>query len=278
MRDVVKRLVSLSSRVLDGGKLEGVSILMYHRVVGDVSMELDLPFETFRKQMIWLSRVGGVVSYADAVGILGDGRGLDGGLKFSITFDDAFDDFYKLAFPLLRELRLPATLFVPTRFIDEPECLPLSRVSEEAKQRIRPMSWSQLREVASDPLITIGAHTHTHSELVSLSDEEIAGELSYAAKRFQEELGLVPEHFAYPRGVWDERVRDAIAPHYVSACTTGGEIAKRLRSAGSRYAVPRVPIRRSDGMRWFEDRVYGRLGGEERIVRLMKRALGRSVG
>ena len=109
-----------------------------------------------------------------------------------------------------------------------------------------------------------------------ISEAEIADEMRIAAERFQQELGFVPQHFAYPRGIWDARVRDAIAPHCASACTTNGEIATPRNS--TRYAIPRVPIRRSDGMRWFEDRVQGRLNGEEQLVRMAKRALGRNVG
>lgn len=275
MRDLIKRAAALHGRVFGGPPSDGVSVLMYYRVVGDLALELDLPFETFREQMAWLSERGGVVPYAEAVSLLVVGPPPTT-MKYAITFDDAYEDFYTRALPVLREFRLPATLFVPTRFMDEPGHIPLSRKPADAEQKIRPMSWDQLREVAADPLITIGAHTHNHPELVSLSDAQIADEMRIAAERFQKELGFVPEHFAYPRGIWDARVRDAIAPHCASACTTNGQIATPRNS--TRYAIPRVPIRRSDGMRWFEDRVQGRLNGEEQVVRMAKRALGRNVG
>jgi peptidoglycan/xylan/chitin deacetylase (PgdA/CDA1 family) len=248
---------------------------MYHRIVGDLALELDLPFSVFCEQMAWLSQLGGVVSYTEAISLL-EIPTPPSEMKYVITFDDAYEDFYTHALPVLRELRLPATIFVPTRFIDEPEHIPLSRKPLDAKLKIRPMSWDQLREVAADPLITIGAHTHNHPELVTLSEAEIANEMRIAAGRFDKELGFVPVHFAYPRGIWDDRVRGACAPYCVSACTTNGNIATPRNS--TRYAIPRVPIRRSDGMRWFEDRVQGRLSAEEQLIRMAKRALGRNVG
>lgn len=38
-----------------------------------------------------------------------------------ITFDDAYSDFGDAAWPILRQFRLPATLFVPTAYPDHPE-------------------------------------------------------------------------------------------------------------------------------------------------------------
>src|ERR671914_537157 len=37
-----------------------------------------------------------------------------------LTFDDAYDDFAEVAWPLLRHHGLPATLFVPTAYPDVP--------------------------------------------------------------------------------------------------------------------------------------------------------------
>jgi peptidoglycan/xylan/chitin deacetylase (PgdA/CDA1 family) len=38
-----------------------------------------------------------------------------------ITFDDAYTDFAEFAWPILKQFRLPATLFVPTAYPDHPE-------------------------------------------------------------------------------------------------------------------------------------------------------------
>jgi peptidoglycan/xylan/chitin deacetylase (PgdA/CDA1 family) len=38
-----------------------------------------------------------------------------------ITFDDAYVDFGRVAWPILRHFRLPATLFVPTAYPDQPQ-------------------------------------------------------------------------------------------------------------------------------------------------------------
>lgn len=38
-----------------------------------------------------------------------------------ITFDDAYTDFAEVAWPILKQFRIPATLFVPTAYPDHPE-------------------------------------------------------------------------------------------------------------------------------------------------------------
>src|SRR5580698_8575584 len=38
-----------------------------------------------------------------------------------ITFDDGYADFAEIAWPILKQFRLPATVFVPTAYPDHPE-------------------------------------------------------------------------------------------------------------------------------------------------------------
>jgi peptidoglycan/xylan/chitin deacetylase (PgdA/CDA1 family) len=40
-----------------------------------------------------------------------------------ITFDDAYADFVEIAWPILKQFRLPVTLFVPTAYPDHPELI-----------------------------------------------------------------------------------------------------------------------------------------------------------
>ncbi|HML92294.1 MAG TPA: polysaccharide deacetylase family protein [Methyloceanibacter sp.] len=62
------------------------------------------------------------------------------------------------------------------------------------------MTWDELREMAADPLVTIGAHTKDHFALAKLPVDEAVEQIVESADRLEAELGARPVHFAYPYG------------------------------------------------------------------------------
>jgi len=67
-----------------------------------------------------LARFYRVVSIHEVLGALEKRRPLPKRAAL-ITFDDAYGDFDEIAWPVLKQLRLPATMFVPTAYPDHPE-------------------------------------------------------------------------------------------------------------------------------------------------------------
>lgn len=62
------------------------------------------------------------------------------------------------------------------------------------------MSWDELRDFASDPLVTIGAHTMGHYALAKLGANEALAEITGSIARVEQELGRPCRHFCYPYG------------------------------------------------------------------------------
>jgi peptidoglycan/xylan/chitin deacetylase (PgdA/CDA1 family) len=62
------------------------------------------------------------------------------------------------------------------------------------------MGWEELRQLAADPLVTIGAHTVNHVMLRKTSDEEAKSEMKMSAAVIETALGLRPRHLSYPIG------------------------------------------------------------------------------
>lgn len=100
-------------------------VLAYHRVL-DVpagnrfDFDLDLvsaSVEGFREQMRWVKRHLCPLRFADVAAALDAGEKLPPDAVV-VTFDDGYDDNYLHAFPILRELGVPATFFVSTGHID----------------------------------------------------------------------------------------------------------------------------------------------------------------
>ena len=102
-----------------------VRVLAYHRVldIGDASrFEFDPALvsaspEHFREQMTYVRDRYHPVSSSELISLVEEGRPLPRN-AIIVTFDDGYDDNYRIAFPILRELGVPATFFVSTGHID----------------------------------------------------------------------------------------------------------------------------------------------------------------
>lgn len=97
-------------------------VLMYHRVLpaapaaGDgVEPGMYVTAETFGRQMECLRDDYRVLSLSELLERQELRKDLTG--CCAITFDDGWLDNFQVAFPILRELQLPATIFLPTGFI-----------------------------------------------------------------------------------------------------------------------------------------------------------------
>jgi peptidoglycan/xylan/chitin deacetylase (PgdA/CDA1 family) len=62
------------------------------------------------------------------------------------------------------------------------------------------MSWSELAELASDPLVTIGTHTVTHPVLSRLSQDAARSEMELSRSIIEAALAVRPAHLSYPYG------------------------------------------------------------------------------
>jgi peptidoglycan/xylan/chitin deacetylase (PgdA/CDA1 family) len=101
-------------------------ILAYHRVAElrdtpavDLRTVSATP-EGFARQMKHLERFYRVVSMPEVLEAVEKGRALPKRAVL-VTFDDAHADFAEIAWPILKQLRLPATMFVPTAYSNQPE-------------------------------------------------------------------------------------------------------------------------------------------------------------
>ena len=75
--------------------------------------------------------------------------------KILLTIDDAFQSFYDVAWPYLKENKIPFILFVST----EP-------VGNKGY-----MTWDQVKEIEKENFAVIGHHSHSHEYLIEKSDK-----------------------------------------------------------------------------------------------------------
>lgn len=91
-------------------------ILMYHRIVDDLMLPGIKPV-IFKQQMEYLKTHFNIVSMDQLHQDLIQNKVKP--YSVAVTFDDGHQDFYQTAWPILRALEIPTTLFIPINFIDK---------------------------------------------------------------------------------------------------------------------------------------------------------------
>jgi peptidoglycan/xylan/chitin deacetylase (PgdA/CDA1 family) len=130
-----------------------------------------------------------------------------------ITFDDGYADFGEHALPALQERSLACTLYVPTGFLEGNAPL---RVARRPPDRM--LSWAQLPDLASAG-VEIGAHSHSHFHLDTLSQRSARWEIEACKGVLEDALQMPVPSFAYPNGHTSPLVRRLVVEAgYESAC------------------------------------------------------------
>src|SRR5439155_1581627 len=98
--------------------------------------------------------------------------------------------------------------------------------------------------------LAVGAHSVSHRTLTRLDDAELEREIVASRLAIRARTGAAPEFFAYPYGIWDARVRDAVrAAGYRGAVT----LDYGLVAAGADpWALPRVNVPASISLATFQ--------------------------
>jgi len=125
--------------------------LCYHDIPETPVEKDDISQKDFINQIEYLRTHGfSFVSAAEILAASRGGKSLPEKAVF-ITFDDAYESFYRFVYPVLRLYSIPAVLSVVTTWIGNPE------TSGYKSKRF--MSWPQIREVADSGLVTVASHS-----------------------------------------------------------------------------------------------------------------------
>jgi peptidoglycan/xylan/chitin deacetylase (PgdA/CDA1 family) len=226
----------------------GLRILSYHRVSTDRD-ELAVKPRAFRAQMEALLRSGAQPVHLDQA--LETLQQRPAGRYVCVTFDDGYHDNLDNAVPVLRELRIPATIFVPSRIID-------GTARPYWYENPPPMlNWSEVRELSQDDLFAIGAHTRTHPALPTLPDDAAWSEIAGSKHDVEEHTDRPAAAFAYPAGLYGDReIRMVREAGYRLGVTVDPGL---IRPGDSPQTLHRSFIDRGDNLHMFEAKLTGLL-------------------
>lgn len=245
--DLGSRLASIPS-ALFGPCESGVAVLTYHRLAPTAygrRASYNVTPARFEEQLTGLLDAG--YRPLSLFSILAAARSNDPDLRrsFVVTFDDGYENFYTHALPILRRLRVPATLFPTTAYLDSEAPFPFDADFAEVESSVdaelwRPLKSDQLREIVADPLIEVGSHTHSHQDFRQRPDDferDVLASIDILTNRFGVRS---PMPFSFPYGV-------------ASLGFTSGELTRRTRSMPLTCALstePRLAIPGQDPFVW----------------------------
>jgi len=258
-----------ASALLPGGPSRGLRILTYHRVNDRHPADrLTVHPTAFRAQMeAILALRRPVLSLAEALPFL-RGREPQPSGALAITFDDGYEDNFRVALPILEGLGLKATVFVVTGLLGTPETI--GRYHGCCGDD-RMLGWAQVREMRERGH-EIGGHGRYHRELAPLSPAEVDAEVEGCALDIAAHTGHRPRLFCYPRGSESPAVREVVAARgFEAACT--------VRPGSNPPGTPLLTLRRTevsgdDNLADFGLKLRGGYDAWHRLVQLFRRRRG----
>ncbi|MES2096497.1 MAG: polysaccharide deacetylase family protein [Pseudomonadota bacterium] len=214
-----------------------VPILAYHRFDRARPGSTTVTIPTLTSQLRQLVEHDyRVVALRDAIAALRQRRP-DAPRLAAITVDDGHRSVYDLLYPLLRERRLPATVFVYPSAISNADYA---------------MTWDQLREMEGSGLVDVQSHTYWHPNFNTERRRRSADgfrafvddQLMRSKATIEKRLGNKVDQLAWPFGIVDADLEAAARrAGYAAALAYEGGPAT---ADSDLLALPRIPIGDAD--------------------------------
>ncbi len=148
--------------------------------------------------------------------------------KVLLTVDDGFQSFYKNAWPLLKENKIPFILFIST-----------GPVGNKGY-----MTWEQIKEIEKSEFAVIGHHSHSHEYLIDKTENEFLDDMRTSNLIFKKKLGYVPTLFSYPFGEYSKFMKDYVSQNFKIAF---GQHSGIIDINKDKFELPRFPINEKYG-------------------------------
>ena len=199
--------------------------------------------DRFAAQMAYLARRRKVVALDELFE--------PGPTRVAITFDDAYRSALEHAVPVLRRLGLPATFFVPTKWIGQRNTWdPEGDVTREL------MTAEELAELARSGF-AVESHGHAHIDYARSDAPTAADDVRTSVELLAAIVGHPPRYLAYPFG----RASPAAAAEAERLGLRAAFALDRPQEVAGDFAVPRIPVVPADVRPLFALKTGGRYVG-----------------
>lgn len=229
-------------------------ILMYHNFTVDgETTSMTITQNRFREDMQFLREYGYTPLWAqDLVDIKANKKSMPE-RPVMVTFDDGYASNYTLAFPVLKEERIKATISIVTAHIrDQPDTGLVSS-----------LTWAQVKELYESGLIDLGTHTHMlhnetnggllipggpdgvqrfRGETWTEYQTRVGKDIKTSIDQIKQNVGQSVQirYFSYPFGATDSWFGEIIKENNILVSTTSRY--KQATIAKGLYGLPRYRV------------------------------------
>jgi len=250
---VGKRIESIYRKLIVYKKKKEIPILAYHRVIESSSEAgrhgIYVTRENFDWQMGYLKKKGFItLTFRDYANLTEDDKKY--GKHIILTFDDGYEDNYRVAFPILSKYGFKATIFLvagrETNDWDK---------GQSSEPELRLLSREEILEMKKYG-IEFGSHTLTHPDLTKIPLEAAIKEIFESKKRIEEIIQDKVINFAYPYGKPSQNLKKIVeqAGYKFGIATDSGSAALDE----DWFEIRRIILFPKTGKRSFKRKVSGR--------------------
>lgn len=226
------------------GKMANIKVFMYHQLSDDWDMcernWLCLHVNIFRDHLKLLEQLGYTTITFEDYHLAAQGKLTLPRKPIILTFDDGYENVYKLAMPNLKEYGMKAVAFV----LGERNLSCNIWDADKGYDSFRLLTGEQIREMA-DSVFEIGAHSMNHKNLVDLDNDARLKEIYESKKDLEMLIGRPVTAFSYPYGAVNDNIKEVVRKAgYDYACSV---------STGSPafgfdvFEIPRITVFNSTG-------------------------------
>ena len=200
---------------------------MYHRFGESKYPSTNIQLDVFKKQLEIIEKAGiKFIHPRDFENSLSQQKK---NRKILFTVDDGLLSFYKNAWPILKDKKIPFILFINTREVGA----------------FNYMNWDQIIEIYNSDNVEIGNHSHSHEYLVEETPEIIKKDILKSIEIFENKLGKNSKFFSYPFGEYSNEFKQIIKD--LGFKYAFGQHSGVIDETKDLWELPRFPINEKYG-------------------------------
>ena len=200
---------------------------MYHRFGESKYPSTNIQLDVFKKQLEIIEKAGiKFIHPRDFENSLSQQKK---NRKILFTVDDGLLSFYKNAWPILKDKKIPFILFINTREVGA----------------FNYMNWDQIIEIYNSDNVEIGNHSHSHEYLVEETPEIIKKDILKSIEIFENKLGKNSKFFSYPFGEYSDEFKQIIKD--LGFKYAFGQHSGVIDETKDLWELPRFPINEKYG-------------------------------